>query len=181
MLITLPPQNPSPTFMLNSTTEQGNVSVQNFNGLLSLAVNNTGNITVKGGLLAAGSCLQARLGNVSFAGLLQTESNRPPAINPCTGTPVNPSGASSDQPWYSMKTGTGNIDVTFNSPSTNVLLDATISNQGKIISDFNFAIKQNPDGSSNYFGPLLPNTQPQPAALLTLTVDSSGNISLHKA
>jgi hypothetical protein len=175
MTITLPPQNPSPTFMLSSTTQKGNITVQDFNGLLSLS-DDTGNISVKGGLLSAGSCLQARLGNVSFAGTLET--TKPPAINPCAGNPVNSSGASNEQPWFSMKTGTGNIDVTFNSLSTNVQLDATISNKGKIIDDFNLAVKQNPDGSSNYFGPLLPNTQP--AAFLTLTVDVSGNITLHK-
>ena len=186
MLITLPPQlNPSATFMLSSTTQKGNISVQNFNGLLSL-IDDTGNISVKGGLLSAGSCLQARIGDVEFAGILQTETDKPPTVNPCTGTPVSSSGASNQQPWYVMKTGTGNIDVTFITPSTvtqpvNVLLGATIANQGKIISDFNVAVKQNSDGTSSYFGPLLPNAQPQPAALLILTVDVSGNISLHKA
>lgn len=186
MLITLPPQqNPATPFMLSSTTQKGNIAVQNFNGLLSL-VDDTGNISVKGGLLSAGSCLQARVGNVTFAGLLQTATDKPPAVNPCTGTPVNPSGASNQQPWYVMKTGTGNIDVTFITPSAstqpiNVLLGATIANQGKITSDFNIAVKQNSDGTSSYFGPLLPNAQPQPAALLILTVDVSGNITLHKA
>ncbi len=186
MLITLPPQlNPAATFMLSSTTQKGNISVQNFNGLLSLT-DDTGNISVKGGLLSAGSCLQARIGNVDFAGILQTETDKPPTVNPCTGTPVAPSGASNQQPWYAMKTGTGNIDVTFITPSTvtqpiNVLLGATIANQGKIISDFNIAVKQNSDGTSSYFGPLLPNAQPQPTALLILTVDVSGDITLHKA
>lgn len=175
MMITLPPQNPSPTFTLSSTTQKGNVSVQNFNGLLSLS-DDTGNISVTGGLLSAGSCLQARLGNVSFAGTLET--TKPPAINPCYGNPINAASASNDQPWYSMKSGTGNVDATFNTLSTNVQLDVTARNQGKIIDDFNLAVKQNPDGSSNYFGPLLPNTQP--AAFLTLTVDT-GNITLHKA
>ncbi len=186
MVITLPPQqNPSATFMLSSITQKGNVSVQNFNGLLSLT-DDTGNISVKGGLLSAGSCLQARIGNVAFAGLLQTATDKPPTVNPCTGNPVNPSGASNQQPWYVMKTGTGNIDVTFITPSAstqpiNVLVGATIANQGKIISDFNIAVKQNPDGTSSYFGPLLPDAQPQPTALLILTVDVSGNITLHKA
>jgi hypothetical protein len=60
-----------------------------------------------------------------------------------------------------------------------VQLDVTAPNQGKITSDFPLAIKKNSDGSSNYFGPLLPNTQP--AAFLTLTVDVAGNITLRKA
>jgi hypothetical protein len=174
MTITLPPQSPSPPFMLSSTSQQGNISVEGVNGLLSLT-NDTGNITVKGGLLAAGSCLQDRDGSVTFAGTLET--GVPPTINPCTGAPV--SGTSSEQPWYSMKTGTGNVDVTLNTLSTSIQLDASINNQGKIISAFPLNIKQNPDGTSNYFGPLLPNTRP--AALLTLTIDVSGNITLHKA
>jgi hypothetical protein len=157
--------------------QSGNISVQNFNGLLSLAVNNTGNISVKGGLLNAGSCLQAHLGNVTFTGILET--SKPPAINPCYGNPIAASGASNDQPWYSMKTGTGNLDVSFSTLSTDVQLDVTAPNQGKITSDFPLAIKKNSDGSSNYFGPLLPNTQP--AAFLTLTVDVAGNITLRKA
>lgn len=173
--ITLPPQNPSPTFMLSSTMQNGKITVQNFNGLLSLT-DDTGDIIVKGGLLAAGSCLQDRAGTVTFAETLETTV--PPTINPCTGAPVSPSSSSNQQPWYSIKTGTGNLDATFNSVSTAIQLDASIRNQGKITSDFPITITQNPDGTSSYFGPLLPNTQP--TALLTLTVDVAGNITLHK-
>ncbi|HEV2582894.1 MAG TPA: hypothetical protein VGT44_18695 [Ktedonobacteraceae bacterium] len=174
--LTLPPQNPSPIFMLSATTQTGNLSVQNVKGLLSLT-DDTGTMSVMGGLLASGSCLQDRIGNITFAETLETTV--PPTINPCTGSPVNPSGASSQQPWYSIKTGSGNVDATFNTVSTNIQLDASIRNQGKINSDFPIAITQNPDGTSSYFGPLLPNTQP--TALLTLTVDVAGNITLHKA
>jgi hypothetical protein len=177
MVITLPPQSPSPTFTLTSTMQNGNISVQNFNGLLSLAVNISGNISVKGGLLDAGSCLQAHLGNVTFTGTLDTA--KAPSINPCYGNLINAGGASNQQPWYSMKTGTGNVDATFNTLSTNVQLGVTVPDKGEINNDFNLAIKQNADGSSNYFGPLLPNTQP--TAFLILTVDVSGNITLHKA
>lgn len=177
MNIVLPAQNPTPVFTLSSVTQKGNVSVQNFRGLLSLA-DDTGNISVTGGLLAAGSCLQSRIGNVSFAGTIETTAA--PTINPCAGNPINPNaGNSSNQPWYSMKTGTGNIDATFNTLSTNLMLDVTIANKGAIKGDFKLPVTQNPDGSSNYFGPLLPNTQP--TAFLTLTVDVAGTITLHKA
>lgn len=173
LTIVLPPQNPTPQFVLSSTTLKGKVTVQSFDGLLALT-DDTGNISVQGGLLDAGSCLQSRIGSVTFSGTLQTTT--PPSINPCANTPVTP--GASNQPWYSMKTGTGNIDVTFDTLSTNVLLDATIANQGKLLDDFNLAVIKNPDGSANYYGPLLPNTQP--TAVLTITIDVSGTIDLHK-
>lgn len=177
MNIVLPAQNPSPVFTLSSMTQKGNVSVQGFRGLLSLA-DDTGNISVTGGLLAAGSCLQSRIGNVSFAGTIETTVA--PTINPCAGNPITPNaGNASNQPWYSMKTGTGNIDATFNTLSTNLMLNVTIANKGAIKGDFNLHVTQNPDGSSNYFGPLLPNTQP--TAFLIMTVDVAGTITLHKA
>jgi len=182
MAIVLPPQGASPIFTISSVTQKGNLTVQNFNGLLSLT-DDTGNISVTGGLLEAGSCLQSRIGNVSFSGTLEIAN--PPTINPCTGNPINPNaGNASNQPWYSMKTGTGNIDVTFLMPPgatqpPNFMLGVTIGNKGAIKGDFNLPVTQNPDGSSNYFGPLLPNTQPQ--AFLTLTVDVAGTITLHKA
>lgn len=176
LTIVLPQQNPTPQFVLSSTTQKGKVTVQNFDGLLALT-DDTGSVSVQGGLLDAGSCLQSRIGSVAFTGTLQTTT--PPSIDPCYNTPVT-AGASS-QPWYSIKTGTGNIDATFdvsNPTSTNVLLDATTSNQGKLLNDFNLPVTKNSDGSLNYFGPLLSNTQP--VALLTITVSVSGTIDLHK-
>jgi len=170
MTIVLPAQSPAPPFVLTAATQTGSIVVQDFNGLLSLTVD-TGNVAVKGGLLAAGSCLQDRFGNIAFAGTLETGAA--PTINPCQGNHVAPSGSS--QPWYSFKDGTGNIDVSLNSISANIILDAVVFNQGKISSAYPIAI---PSASPpSYDGPLLPGTQP--TAMLLLTVDT-GNITLHK-
>lgn len=169
LTIVLPAQNPTPQFVLNAATQTGNIAVQGFNGLLTLTVD-TGSVNVKGGLMAAGSCLQDRFGNIAFAGTLET--GVAPTINPCQGNSVT-SGAS--QPWYSFKDGTGSIDVSLNSISANIVLDAAVFNQGKISSAFPIAI---PSASPpSYDGPLLPGKQP--AAILLLTVDT-GNITLHK-
>ena len=169
LTIVLPAQNPTPQFVLNAATQTGNIAVQGFNGLLSLTVD-TGNVDVKGGLMAAGSCLQDRFGNISFAGTLET--GVAPTINPCQGNPVT---SGSSQPWYSFKDGTGNLDVSLNSISANIILDAAVFNQGKITSAYPIAI---PSASPpSYDGPLVPNTQP--TAVLLLTVDT-GNITLHK-
>jgi hypothetical protein len=171
MSIVLPAQNPTPQFVLDGKTQTGNIAVQNFRGLLTLT-DDTGNVDVKGGLLDAGSCLQVRFGNITFAGTLETAT--PPAINPCQGNPVNTTG--SLQPWYSMKTGTGNIDVTLNAVSANIILDAIVFDQGKLTSEYPITFP--PSNSPGYSGPLLPGTQP--TARLLLSVDT-GNITLHKA
>ncbi len=182
MAIVLSSLNPSLPSTISEKTQKGNISVQGFQGLLALT-DDTGNISVTGGLLEAGSCLQSRIGNVSFSGTLEIAN--PPTINPCAGNPINPNaGSANNQPWYSVKTGTGNIDVTFLVPpgaaqQPSFMLDVTIANKGAIKGDYNLQVTQNPDGSSNYFGPLLPNTQPK--AFLTLTVDVAGTITLHKA
>ena len=170
LTIVLPAQSPTPQFVLNAkTTQTGDIVVQNFSGLLSLS-DNIGNVSVKGGLLASGSCLQTIKGNIAFAGTLET--GVAPTINPCQGNPVS---SGSSQPWYSFKDGTGNIDVSLNSISANIMLDAAVFNQGKITSDYPIAI---PSASPpSYDGPLLPNTKPN--AVLLLTVDT-GNITLHK-
>jgi hypothetical protein len=168
--IVLPAQNPTPQFVLNAQTQQGKLLVQGFSGLLTLS-NNLGDIDVKGSLLDSGSCLQTVKGNITFAGTLATAT--PPAINPCQGNPI--ATTNSTQPWYSIKDGTGNIDVSLNSLSANIMLDATIFNQGKISSEYPITIPSaNPP---SYLGPLLPGTQP--TAQLLLTVDT-GNITLHK-
>ncbi len=170
LTLVLPAQSPTPPFMLNAQTQTGKIIVQGFNGLLTLT-NNIGDINVAGSLLATGSCLQTVKGNISFAGTLETAT--PPAINPCQENPVTSSGSS--QPWYSMKAGTGNIDISLNSASANILLDATVFNQGKISSEYPITIPSaNPP---SYTGPLLPGTHP--TAMLLLTVDT-GNITLHK-
>ena len=170
LTIVLPAQSPTPQFVLNArSTQTGDIVVQNFSGLLSLS-GNIGNISVKGGLLASGSCLQTIKGNIAFAGTLET--GVAPTINPCQGNPVT---SGSSQPWYSFKDGTGNIDVSLNSISANIILDAAVFNQGKITSDYPIAI---PSASPpSYDGPLLTGTQP--TAILLLTADT-GNITLHK-
>lgn len=171
MTLVLPAQSPTPQFMLNAKTQTGNIAVQNFSGLLTLT-DDTGSINVKGGLLDAGSCLQARIGNVTFAGTLETGTA--PAINPCQGNPI--ATPNSTQPWYSFKAGTGNLDVTLNAVSTNIILDAIVFDRGKLVSN-DYPISVPPSNTPAYNGPLLPGTHP--TALLFLSVDN-GNITLHK-
>ena len=171
MTIVLPAQSPTPQFVLNGQTQTGDIVVQGFSGLLTLS-DNIGNVNVKGGLLDTGSCLQTVKGNITFAGTLETAT--PPAINPCQGNPVTTAGSS--QPWYSFKDGTGNIDVSLNAVSANIILDAIVFNQGKISSEYPITIS--PASPPSYSGPLLPGTQP--TARLLLSVDT-GNITLHKA
>lgn len=162
-------------FILNASTTIGSVSVENFNGVLTLS-DDTGNIAVKGGLLVAGSCLQTRIGDVTFAGLVDTALS--PGLNPCSSNTTSTPTPGTTQPWFSMKSGTGNINVTLNAAtSTNVLLDAAIYNKGKINSEFALNIQQNADGSASYYGPLIPNTSP--TALMVLTVNT-GDINLKK-
>ncbi len=153
-----------------SVASTGDMSVQKFNGLLNLT-GNMGNISVQGGLLTEGSCLQTNRGNVTFNGLLIIGANSDTGLIPCTtNTTQNP------HPWFSIKSGVGNVDVTLGAETT-VILDAS-TNNGKINgSDFNLNIQQNSDGSASYHGPLIAGTSP--TAELVLGV-STGNITLHK-
>ncbi len=165
--------NTIPPFTLSAAiAATGNISVQDFNGLLTLT-DNTGNITVKHGLLVEGSCLQTNSGNVTFDGSLSIAANTDSGLIPCTtNTTQNP------HPWFSMKSGTGNIDVTLSAATTSVILDAS-TNNGKIDSgEFGLNIHQNSDGSTSYYGPLIPGSSP--TALLVLTV-STGNVNLYMA
>jgi hypothetical protein len=167
--------NPNPPFKLGISADiaaAGNISVQNFNGLLTLT-DNTGNISVKGGLQAEGSCLQTHVGSITFEGSLTIGTTADTGLIPCTtNTTQNP------HPWFAMKSGTGNVNVTLSAETTNLNLDVS-TNNGKIISgEFSLNIQQNSDGSASYYGPLTPGTSP--TALLALTV-STGNINLHKA
>jgi hypothetical protein len=162
-----------PPFKLSAgIAATGNISVQNFNGLLTLT-DNTGNIAVKGGILDEGSCLQTLTGNTTFAGSLTIAAQADTGLIPCTtNTTQNP------HPWFAMKSGKGTVDVSLSAETTNVTLDAS-TNNGKINSgEFGLNIQQNSDGSASYYGPLTPGTSP--TALLALTV-STGNINLHKA
>ncbi len=174
LTIGLPPSvNTIPPFRLSADVAAvGAISVQNFNGLLTLT-DNTGNITVKHGLLVEGSCLQTNNGNATFDGSLSIAAQTDTGLIPCTTkTTQNP------HPWFAMKSGIGTVDVTLSAEATNVTLDAS-TNNGKINSgEFGLNIQQNSDGSASYYGPLTPGTSP--TALLALTV-STGNINLHKA
>src|SRR5258708_4396196 len=154
-----------------SVASTGDMSVQNFNGLLNLT-DNMGNISVQHGLLTEGSCLQTNNGNVTFNGSLAIGVNSDTGLVPCTAnTTRNP------HPWFSIKSEVGNVDVTLSAETTNVILDAS-TNSGKInLSDFNLNIQQNSDGSASYDGPLIAGTSP--TATLVLGV-STGNITLHK-
>jgi hypothetical protein len=163
--------NPTSPFTLSAgISAAGDISVQNFNGLLTLT-DNTGNISVTHGLLLEGSCLQTNNGHATFDGLLGISTDS--GLIPCTTNTTQ-----SSHPWFSIKSGTGNIDVTLSAAKTNVILDAN-TNNGKINSgEFGLNIQQNSDGSASYYGLLVPGSSP--TALLALTV-STGNINLHKA
>ncbi len=98
--------NPSPPFKLSLSANiiaSGNITVQNFNGLLSLT-NNTGNIAVSGGLQSEGSCLQTNGGNVTFAGNLVTGQAADTGLIPCTTNTTQ-----NTHPWFSFKSGTGSV------------------------------------------------------------------------
>jgi hypothetical protein len=164
--------NTLPPFTLNAdVAAAGDIAVQNFNGVFALT-DNTGNITVLHGLLAAGSCLQTNNGNITLGGGSILDLIYASQLIPCTtNTTQNP------HPWFSIKSGKGNVDITLGTESTNVILDAN-TNNGKINNDFGLNIQQNPDGSATYHGPLIAGSSP--TASLVLTV-STGNINLHKA
>ena len=167
--------NPSPPFKLSISADiaaSGNIAVQNFNGLLTLT-NNTGNISVKGGLQSEGSCLQTHVGNVTFEGNLVTGQAADTGLIPCTTNTTQNS-----HPWFSFKSGTGSVNVTLSAVTSNLTLDAS-TNNGKINGgEFGLNVHQNSDGSASYYGPLTPGTSP--TAVLALTV-STGDITLHKA
>jgi hypothetical protein len=165
--------NAIPPLRLNADiAAAGDIAVQNFNGILTLT-DNTGNITVKGGLLNEGSCLQTHVGNTTFAGFLTIAASSDTGLIPCTtNTTQNP------HPWFAMKSGTGNVNVTLSPETTNLNLDASTNNGQINGSDFGLKVQQNSDGSASYYGPLTPGTSP--VALLSLTV-STGNINVHKA
>jgi len=167
--------NPSPPFKLSISADiaaSGNIAVQNFNGLLTLT-NNTGNISVKGGLQSEGTCLQTHVGNVTFAGNLVTGQAADTGLIPCTTNTTQNS-----HPWFSFKSGTGSLIVTLSAVTSNLTLDAS-TNNGKINGgEFGLKVQQNSDGSASYYGLLTPGTSP--TAVLALTV-STGDITLHKA
>jgi hypothetical protein len=167
--------NPSPPFKLSLSADiaaSGNIAVQNFNGLLTLT-NNTGNISVNGGLQSEGSCLQTHVGNVTFQGNLVTGQVADTGLIACTTNTTQNS-----HPWFSFKSGTGSVIVTLSAVTSKLTIDAS-TNNGKINGgEFGLNVQPNSDGSASYYGPLTPGTSP--TAVLALTV-STGDITLHKA
>jgi hypothetical protein len=167
--------NPSPPFQLAISADiaaSGNIAVQNFNGLLTLT-NNTGNISVNGGLQSEGSCIQTHVGTVTFAGNLVTGQAADTGLIPCTTNTTQNS-----HPWFSFKSGIGSVNVTLSAVTSNLTLDAS-TNNGKINGgEFGLNVQQNSDGSASFYGPLVQGTTP--TAVLALTV-STGDITLHKA
>lgn len=174
LTITLPslPNTLTQPFALNASTGTGNLSATNFSGVLNLSgISGSVNISVEHALLLAGSCIQTLSGNVTvgnntFLGLDQA-SDQVPCQNTTTQNP---------HPWFNIKSGTGTVDVTLPTQSTNVLLDAN-TNNGQITTDFGLNIPQASDGSATYHGPLVSNSSP--TASLYLSV-STGNIHIHK-
>jgi hypothetical protein len=167
--------NPSPPFTLAISADiaaSGNIAVQNFNGLLTLT-NNTGNISVNGGLQSEGSCMQTHVGNVTFAGNLVTGQAADIGLIPCTTNTTQNS-----HPWFSFKSGTGSVNVTLSAVTSNLTLDASTNNGTINGSAFGLNVQPNSDGSASFYGPLMQGTTP--TAVLALTV-STGNITLHKA
>jgi hypothetical protein len=144
--------------------------VSGFNGILNLT-GRAGNISVSHALIYAGTCIQTNQGNVvvgqgSFFDLNQSSNQVPCSTTTSAGA----------HPWFNIKSGVGNVDITLPANSTNLLLDAN-TNNGKISDDFGQNIPTASDGSATYHGPLLPNTNP--AASLYVST-STGDITIRK-
>ncbi len=171
--ITLPSSFSSPVspYTLAVNANAGNITVNNFNGILNL--NSTaGNISVaRNAVIFAGTCIQTLHGNITIGQGSSFDLATPSQAVPCNGT-------TSDQthPWFNINTGVGDIAITLATNSTDLLLDAN-TNVGKITDQFGRTIPTASDGSATYYGPLLPNTNP--TALLHVAT-STGNIAINK-
>lgn len=174
LTITLPASfnspNPLAPYTINASSQAGNITINGFNGILNLN-GNAGNIGISHALIYAGTCIQTTHGNITVAQGSFFDLNQPSNLVPCTST--NSTGA---HPWFNIRSGVGNVDITLLANSTNVLLDAN-TNNGKISDDFGRDIPSGSDGSATYHGPLLPDTNPT-ASLYVAT--STGNITLSK-
>ena len=147
-----------PTMQLDVEAPVGNIAINGISGLMNVA-GNKGNIQVSNGVLTGGSQLVTDLGNVTFNGTLGNSPN-----------------ATSQNNFYHISSGQGNIDVTLPA-ATNVDLD-TYTNQGKIISAFSIPL-QNSNGGMTYQGAL--NATSSPTADITLSIHMNlGNITIHK-
>ena len=174
LTITLPSSfhsaSPASPYTLSASTEAGNIAVSSLNGILNLT-GNAGNISVTHALIYAGTCMQTMHGNVNVdQGSIFDLATASPLI-PCTKTT-----GGGDHPWFNIKSGVGNVDITLTSNSTDLLLDAN-TNNGTITNDFGLNIPTASDGSATYHGPLVASTNPR-ASLYVAT--STGNIALHK-
>ncbi len=145
--------------MLNVDTSVGDVRVTGLSGVLTIK-DHIGNVTVRQAVLADGSHLQTSTGNATFAGTLDTSMT-----------------ISNSSPRYKIQSEVGNVDVTLPA-TTNAILDAA-TNVGKINSEFAISVQNNDNGAS-FYGPLIPNTNPPPSAVLALSV-GQGNVNLHVA
>ena len=174
LTITLPNSfnspNPSAPNIVTASANAGNINVNGFTGVLNLN-GDAGNITVAHALIFAGTCIQTLHGNITVAQQSIFDLASASKLIPCSNA------ASSDphRPWFNVKSGVGNVDITLITNLNNLLLDAN-TNNGTIADDFNLNIT-NSNGSGTYHGPLVPNTNPT-ASLYVAT--STGNIMLHK-
>ena len=174
LTLTLPASFNSPDplspYTISVNAQGGDIAVSGFNGILNLT-GRAGNISVSHALIYAGTCIQTNQGNVvvgqgSFFDLNQSSNQVPCSATTSTGA----------HPWFNIKSGVGNVDITLPANSTNLLLDAN-TNNGKISDDFGQNIPTASDGSATYHGPLLPNTNP--AASLYVST-STGDITIRK-
>jgi hypothetical protein len=181
LTITLPPaftqlsQAGAPSTITASTTS-GTISVDKFNGVLDLTGNNgTVNINVTNSLVFAGTCLQTTNGNVTIGQQSFFDLSVPSTLVPCSNTT-----SQSTHPWYSIKTGIGNLhislDTQIDNSQLNMLLDAN-TNRGKVTDAFGVSIPTASDGSATYHGPLTPGVNPT-ASLYVET--STGKIQIDK-
>jgi hypothetical protein len=155
-LSVLPPDGP--TMQLDVEAPVGNIAISGISGLMNV-IGDKGNIQVSNGVLTGGSQLITDLGNVTFNGTL--------------GSPTT---ATSQNNFYHVSSGQGNIDVTLPA-TTNVNLD-TYTNQGKISSEFTIPLQAS-NGGMTYQGPL--NTTISPTPDITLVIHMNlGNVAIHK-
>lgn len=158
--------------IITASAGAGNINVSGFNGVLNLNGNaGTTNISVVHTLIFAGSCIQTLHGNVTIAQGSIFDLATPSKLVPCSNTPSS----DAHRPWFMIKSGVGNVDITLTTNLSNLLLDAN-TNNGHITNDFNLNITTS-DDSATYHGPIMPNTNPT-AALYVAT--STGDITLHK-
>lgn len=174
LTLTLPASFNSPDplspYTISVNAQGGDIAVNGFNGIFNLT-GRAGNISVAHALIYAGTCIQTNRGNVAIDQGSFFDLNQASNQVPCTTTTTT--GA---HPWFNVKSGVGNVDITLPANSTNLLLDAN-TNNGKISDDFGQNIPTGSDGSATYHGPLLPNTNPT-ASLYVST--STGDITIRK-